>query len=240
MDFRKLEFTRRIGSFLALGTCALSLWLVLGSTQARAAENGDANTASDPKLATRQAAYHVRNGDTIDLVFDLCPEFNQTLTVSPDGQISLKAASNIQASGLTLTELSTSINVAYRSVLNNPHVALSLKSTDIEKPFFIATGQVTKPGKYDLASGTTVLQALTIAGGFTDVAKTSMVVLYRHTAEANYQPEVVNVKKLLAARDLTSDVFLRPGDMLYVPKSQYGKLKPFIPNASVFLDPLTY
>jgi polysaccharide biosynthesis/export protein len=233
VDFRKLEFARRIGLLSVLGVCALTQWTVA----ARAEDNA---SSPDPKLVTRQAAYHVRNGDTIDLVFDLCPEFNQTLTVSPDGQISLKAASNIQAAGLTLTELSTSIDVAYHAVLNNPHVALSLKSTDIEKPFFIATGQVTKPGKYDLSAGTTVLQAVTIAGGFTDGAKTSTVVLYRHIAEANYQPEVVDVKKLLAARDLTSDVFLRPGDMLYVPKSQYGKLKPFIPSANVFLNPLNY
>jgi polysaccharide export outer membrane protein len=99
---------------------------------------------------------------------------------------------------------------------------------------------VTKPGKYDLQSETTVLQALTIAGGFTDVAKTSNVILYRRMAEAQYQPTIVNVKKLLAAREMTSDVYMHPGDMLYVPKSQYGKLKPFIPNTNVFLDPLSY
>jgi polysaccharide biosynthesis/export protein len=196
--------------------------------------------STDPALVVRGGPYHLRKGDSIDLVFDLCPEFNQSLTVSPDGLISLRAADAIQASGLTLPELATSVNFAYRSILNNPHVAISLKASDIERPFFIATGQVVKPGKYDLQSETTVLQALTIAGGFTDVAKTSNVVLYRRLAEAEYQPTVVNVKKLLTAHGVSSDLYLHPGDMLYVPKSQYGKLKPFIPNANVFLDPLSY
>lgn len=240
MNFRRLEFAPHICLLLALCPSfarAQQSGLMPVAANASAAS---ATVSTDPTLVVRGGVYHLRKGDSIDLVFDLCPEFNQTLTVSPDGLISLKAADTIQAAGSTLSELATSINTAYRSILNNPHVAISLKATDIERPYFIATGQVVKPGKYDLQSETTVLQALTIAGGFTDVAKTSNVILYRRLAEAQYQPTVVNVKKLLAAREMTSDVYMHPGDMLYVPKSQYGKLKPFIPNTNVFLDPLSY
>ncbi|HUD56692.1 MAG TPA: polysaccharide biosynthesis/export family protein [Terracidiphilus sp.] len=239
MNFRRLEFAPHICLLLALCP-SFAKAQQSGLMPVAADASAAATVTTDPTLVVRGGVYHIRKGDSIDLVFDLCPEFNQTLAVSPDGLISLKAADTIQAAGSTLSELATSINAAYRSILNNPHVAISLKATDIERPFFIATGQVVKPGKYDLQSETTVLQALTIAGGFTDVAKTSNVILYRRLAEAQYQPTVVNVKKLLAAREMTSDVYMHPGDMLYVPKSQYGKLKPFIPNTNVFLDPLSY
>lgn len=240
MNFRRLEFAPYICLLLALCISFAKAQQSGLMPVVATASSASANVSTDPTLVVRGGVYHLRKGDSIDLVFDLCPEFNQTLTVSPDGLISLKAADTIQADGSTLTELATTINSAYRSILNNPHVAISLKAADIERPYFIATGQVTKPGKYDLQSETTVLQALTIAGGFTDVAKTSNVILYRRMAEAQYQPTIVNVKKLLAAREMTSDVYMHPGDMLYVPKSQYGKLKPFIPNTNVFLDPLSY
>jgi polysaccharide biosynthesis/export protein len=240
VNFRRLEFAPHICLFLSL--CAPFTRAQQAGLMPVAANTTSASAAvsTDPTLVVRGGVYHLRKGDSVDLVFDLCPEFNQTLTVSPDGLISLKATDTIQAAGSTLPELASAINTAYRSILNNPHVALSLKATDIEKPFFIATGQVVKPGKYDLQSETTVLQALTIAGGFTDVAKTSNVILYRRLAEAQFQPTVINVKKLLTAHEVASDVYMHPGDMLYVPKSQYGKLKPFIPNTNVFLDPLSY
>jgi polysaccharide export outer membrane protein len=198
------------------------------------------SATGNPTLVTRPTAYHVRKGDSVDLVFDLCPEFNQTLTVSPDGLISLKAADNIQAAGLTLTELAAAVDAAYGNVLNHPHVSISLKASDIERPFFVATGQVVKPGRYDLMSPTTVLEAVGLAGGFTDIAKTKSVILYRRVNDEQYQPVVVDVKKLLDARELTSDLFMRSGDLLYVPKSTYGKVKPFIPNTSIFLDPFAY
>lgn len=238
MIFKSLEIARNV--------CLLSVACVVCASGQSSAFNSETATANaqpavsiSPRLVTR-APYEVRKGDSVDLVFDLCPEFNQTLTVSPDGLISLRAASNIQAAGLTLNELAAAINTAYSNILNNPHVSLSLKATDIERPYFTATGQVTKPGRYDLMTETTVLQALSIAGGFTDVAKTSKVILYRRVNDEQYQPMVIDVKKLLDARELSSDLRVRPGDLLYVPKSTYGKIKPYIPNTSIFLDPLAY
>jgi polysaccharide biosynthesis/export protein len=240
VNLRTLEIARNI--------CLLSIACVVcasGQSSALRSDDTSGNTASvvsptGPTLVTRSTAYHLRKGDSVDLVFDLCPEFNQTLTVSPDGLISLRAADNVPAAGLTLPELATAVNAAYSNVLNNPHVSISLKATDIEKPFFVATGQVSKPGRYDLMSPTTVLEAVSLAGGFTDIAKTTNVILYRRVNDEQYQPMVVDVKKLLSAHELTSDLYVRPGDLLYVPKSTYGKIKPFIPNTSIFLDPLAY
>jgi polysaccharide biosynthesis/export protein len=193
-----------------------------------------------PGLLRRDVGYQLRNGDTIDLVFALCPEFNQSVTVQPDGSVNLKGVGRVPAIGLSLAELADAIDRSYTEILNNPKVALSLKDKDIEKPYFLAAGQVVRPGKYDLKSATTIFQAVTIAGGFTDSARHTEVVLYRQTLDDRYEARVVNVKKLLASHDLNQDIRLQPGDMLYVPKSRIANIKPYLPGTNVFLNPLTY
>jgi polysaccharide export outer membrane protein len=195
---------------------------------------------ASPVLLKRAAGYQLRKGDSIDLVFALCPEFTQTVTVQPDGYISLKGVGEVTAIGMTLSNLTEAVDIAYKSILNNPQVAISLKDKDIEKPYFIAAGQVVRPGKYDLKSTTTVFQAVAIAGGFTEGAKHSQVVLYRQTMDDGYEARVVNIKKLLADHDLNQDIRLQPGDMLYVPKSSLANIKPYFPGTNIFLNPLTY
>jgi polysaccharide export outer membrane protein len=199
-----------------------------------------AASVASPVLLKRDVGYQLRKGDSLELVFALCPEFNQSVTVQPDGYISLKGVGDVTAFGLSLADLAKSIDTAYKAILNNPQVVVSLKEKDIEKPYFIAAGQVMRPGKYDLRSTTTVFQAVTIAGGFTDNAKHSQVVLYRQTLADGYEARVVNIKKLLAEHNLNQDIRLEPGDMLYVPKSGLGIIKPYLPGTNVFLNPLTY
>jgi polysaccharide biosynthesis/export protein len=202
--------------------------------------NATSSAIPSPGLLRRDGSYQLRKGDSVELIFALCPEFDQTVTVQPDGYISLKGVGRVPAIGISLADLADAVDTAYKEILNNPKVAASLKDKDIEKPYFIAAGQVVRPGKYDLKSATTLFEAVTIAGGFTDNAKHTQVVLYRQTLDDRYEARVVNVKKLLAQHDLNQDIRLQPGDMLYVPKSTLGNLKPYLPGTNVFLNPLTY
>jgi polysaccharide export outer membrane protein len=104
---------------------------------------------------------------------------------------------------------------------------------DFEKPYFIASGQVEKPGKYDLRSDLTVTEGVAIAGGFNDKAKHSQVVLFRPIPGGGYEAKLLNVKKLLATRNLSEDIHLQPGDMLYVPQNALSKIRPFLPTSSM-------
>jgi polysaccharide export outer membrane protein len=110
-------------------------------------------------------------------------------------------------------------------------VTLTLK--DFEKPYFIATGEVGHPGKYELRSETTVTEAVAIAGGFTQQAKHSQVVLFRRVSEQFAETRVLNIKQALRARKLDEDVRLRPGDLVYVPQNQISKVRKFIPISSL-------
>src|SRR6185437_3741951 len=173
--------------------------------------------------------------DSFDLNFQFSPEFDQTLIVQPDGFISLREVGDIHVAGLTLPQVENAVKEKYRSILKEPVVSVTPK--DLEKSYFIAMGEVTRPGKYEIRGPITVTEALAIAGGLApDRAKTSEVVLFRRKGNVLEPGKVVNVKKLLKKRDLSEDVYLKPGDLLYVPQNAWSKLRQVIPTPGVGMD----
>jgi polysaccharide export outer membrane protein len=186
---------------------------------------------SAPGLHERNPRYRLHKGDTFDLDFALSPEFNQTVAVQPDGYVTLKGVGSFFVEGQTVPALTETVKTAYAKTLHDPVIAVALK--DFEKPYFIASGQVEKPGKYDLRSDLTATEAVAIAGGFNEKAKHSQVVLFRPLPSGGYEAKLLNVKKLLASRNLSEDPQLQPGDMLYVPQSAFSKIRPFIPTPSM-------
>jgi polysaccharide export outer membrane protein len=180
-----------------------------------------------PELQLRNPRYQVRPGDSFDLVFSFTPEFNQTVTVQPDGFVSLRDVGDVHVLGKTVPELTRLINTTYANILRDPSVSVVLK--DFEKPHFVVSGQVTRPGKYELRADTTAMEAVAIAGGFNGMAKHSQVLLFRRVSD-----DWVEVKKLDLKRihkgDIREDVHLRPGDMLFVPQSAFSKIRPFLPT----------
>jgi polysaccharide export outer membrane protein len=131
----------------------------------------------------------------------------------------------------TVPELTDTLHKAYAKILNDPIISVVLK--DFEKPYFVADGQVGKPGKYDLRGDTTLTQAIAIAGGFTDAAKHSQVLLFRKVNDQWMEAKLIDVKKMEKAGNLKEDPFLHPGDMLFVPKNAFSKYKQFIPTANM-------
>jgi polysaccharide export outer membrane protein len=190
-----------------------------------------APASSGPALQERNPRYHLRKGDSFDLDFALTPEFNQTVAVQPDGYVALKGVGSLYVEGKTVPELTDSLKTAYAKILHDPVIAISLK--DFEKPYFIASGQVGKPGKYDLRGDLTVTEAVAIAGGFDEKSKHSQVVLFRPLPAGGFEAKLINVKKLLADRNMSEDVQIQPGDMLYVPQNSFSKIKPFLPTSGV-------
>jgi polysaccharide export outer membrane protein len=179
----------------------------------------------------RNPRYHLRKGDSFDLEMMFSPEFNQTVAVQPDGYVTLKGVGSIFVEGQTVPELTETLKAAYSKTLHDPVITIALKG--FEMPFFIAAGQVSKPGKYDLRSDLTVTEAIAIAGGFNDKAKHSQVVLFRPVRGRGYEAKLLNIKRLLASRDLSEDVQLQPGDMVYVPQSAFSRIRPFLPTSSM-------
>jgi polysaccharide export outer membrane protein len=174
----------------------------------------------------------LRSGDSFDVTFEFSPEFNQTLIVQPDGFISLREIGDVHVSGLTLPEVQQLLQTKYSAILKQP--AISVIARDLEKSYFIATGEVARPGKYELRGQITVTEAIAIAGGMApDRAKHSEVVLFRRQGDGLAPGKVVNVKDMLKKKDLREDVYLKPGDLIFVPQNAWSKARQLIPTPGV-------
>ena len=215
----------------------LAVLLVAGSFGAAQQVVSDATapkgtSANDPQFQTRTPRYKIAPGDSFDLNFELSPEFNQAaVPVQPDGFVNLRSVGDIQVQGMTVPELTQAVRAAYSKILNDPIVAVILK--DFEKPYFVADGQVGKPGKYDLRGDMTLTQAIAVAGGFTDASKHSQVLLFRRVSDQWMEAKIINVKEMHKSGNLQEDPLLHPGDMLFVPKNMMSKIDKFFPSASM-------
>jgi polysaccharide biosynthesis/export protein len=186
---------------------------------------------NENQFQTRDPRYAICAGDTFDVNFELSPEFNQTVTVQPDGFITLKGVGDIHVAGQTVPQLTQTLRSAYDKILNDPLISVVLK--DFEKPYFTASGQFSRPGKYDLRGSVTLTEAIAIAGGFSETAKHSQVLLFRRVNDQWLSAKIYNVKQMMKEGKLTEDPILHPGDQLFVPKNALSKIRPFIPNAGV-------
>jgi len=170
----------------------------------------------------------LRYGDSIELKFPVTPEFDQTVAVQPDGYISLLQLDDLHVEGKTKSELIEALRKAYGRILREPEIMARL--LEFEKPYFVAGGEVKNPGKYDMNGGITVAQAVNIAGGITTSAKHSQIYLFRRVSDEWTQVTQVDIKKMFNKADLSEDLHLQPGDLVYVPKSTIAKIREFLPR----------
>jgi polysaccharide export outer membrane protein len=198
------------------------------------------NSGKTVGFQERYPRYQVLDGDSMDLVFEFSPEFNQTVTVQPDGYISLRGIGDVHVASQTLPQLVSTLQTAYGKILNKPAISVLLKN--FKGPYFTAQGQIAKPGEFPLHGETTLAEGIALAGGFTDSAKHSHVVLFRRVDSQWTEAKVIDVKKMLKAGNLSEDYILRPGDMIFVPKNTLSKISRFIPtsNLSTYISPTAF
>jgi polysaccharide export outer membrane protein len=175
--------------------------------------------------APQQTRYQLRNGDALDLTFIYVPEFNQSVIIQPDGYVTLKGVGEVRAGGLTLPELKKTVEAKYTGILKDPVVSIEIK--DFEKPFFLAQGEVQKPGKYELRSDIKLSEAVAVAGGLSQSAKHSQVLLFRRGKGNQVDVKEIDLKRVLSGKDLEKDVRIQAGDMIVVPKSRISKVKEY-------------
>src|SRR5204863_3508545 len=100
----------------------------MGGSSTTAAKPGGADGLGNPLLGgERRPLYRLRPSDVVEISFTVAPEFNQTLTVQPDGYLMLKDAGMVSVQGMNLQEFSEAVQKAYRGYLHDPQVAVALK-----------------------------------------------------------------------------------------------------------------
>ena len=140
----------------------------------------------------------------------------KSLRCSPTGA-SAFARLNRRVLGKTLPEAEALIAEAYRGILNKPVVSVLLQ--DFLKPSFYASGEVGRPGRYEILSDITLVQALSEAGGLlNERASKKEIVVFRPQGNGTYESKVIDVKQLLEAKGPEEDYAILPGDVFTSPR----------------------
>jgi len=193
-------------------------------------------TSDTPALQQRNPRYRVMRDDILSLSFPLSQELNQTVQIQPDGYINVPNAGSLYVQGMTVPEVVEALKKAYAKVLHDPIIAVDL--IDFQQPFFVVSGQVNKPGQYDLRADITVSEAIAVAGGFLPTAKTQ-VFLYHRVSTNWVEVKKLNLKDILHGKNVEEDAQMQPGDMIFVPEKFITNFRKYVPyNPGVYVNPL--
>lgn len=143
------------------------------------------------------------------------PEVSQKLPVRPDGMISLPLIGEVKAAGLTPAQLEEAISTPLKKYMSEPQVTVIV--TEVHSKTFNIIGQVEKPGYYPLDRQLTVLDAIALAGGFKDFAKTKKIYVLRSDASGKQERLAFNYKDVIKGQNMQENIELKPRDTIVVP-----------------------
>jgi polysaccharide export outer membrane protein len=186
----------------------------------------------------RRPEYILHTGDVIVLNYRYTPEFNQTVTIQPDGYINVNIVGNVSVVGLSVDQVRQRIVDMASQRLNHPELTITLQQ--FEQPYVVVAGEVEHPGKFDLRENTTALQAVMLAGGFKDSARDTQVILFRHINADEAEVRRLDLHNVKKKADLERDAELEPGDMLLVTRNKMEHLSRFMKasNLGVYFNPV--
>jgi polysaccharide export outer membrane protein len=162
--------------------------------------------------APPESEYRMGAEDVLEVFVWKEPELSTTVTIRPDGRISLPLASELEASGKTAAELQAEITVRLSKYVVQPVVNVMVKQVNSLK--ISVLGEVRRPDVYRIKNRVTVLDAIAMAGGFTDLARPNKVIVLRNTATGPQRIKV-NIKQLVDDNSI-APFFLQTLDTVYV------------------------
>ena len=159
----------------------------------------------------RQGIYRISPGDQISVLVYGEDRLSGQYTVSSSGFLTLPLIPPIQVSGLTNQQLSSKLQTALRQMVKNPRVTTSLTGTKNFQVFF--TGEVGSIGAVSLTNETTLLQALTLAGGLNDFAS-GRIVLVRKLRDKTIRRYATDYEDILSGEGQLDSLSLEAGDVI--------------------------
>ncbi len=181
-----------------------------------------------PLLNPLQEAAHEKSSLIVTTDYILGPEdvleitvwrntdLSKTVTVRPDGKISLPLIGDVSAVGKTTVQLAEDISGKLKEYKENPQVSILVK--EVNSYALYVLGEVAHPGKFPLKSKTTLLQAITVAGGFTPTAARNKIVVFRFAKDGGGQVKLKASYDDIVLRDGSNqNIELKPGDQIVVP-----------------------
>ncbi len=200
----------------ALVVPVVATGLALGAfAQATKKDMAD-NTASAPdkqEQATASESYVIGPDDTLHVSVWKEPDLTETVPVRSDGKISMPLLNDVQAAGLTATQLADSITTRLKKYLEDPRVTIVVTGMNSQRVYVM--GEVNHTGAMPLTPDMTVLQALASAG-FTQFANTKGIYVLR-TENGKQVKLPFNYKQVIKGEAMNQNIALKPGDTIVVP-----------------------
>jgi polysaccharide export outer membrane protein len=193
-----------------------------GPAPVAVAQEQTAPVAAEPSVIAEAAAaqfqtpeYVVGETDVLRINVWKEPEVSQpSITVRPDGMISLPLLGVVRVTGMTPTEIQQMLAAKLTRFMNKPQVTVSV--LDIRSKQIYITGEVVRPGAYPLIAPTDILQMIVRAGGLTPFAHRRSVRVLR-VVDGKQQRYEVNYARLLRGEHMEQNIVLQPGDTVVVP-----------------------
>jgi len=176
--------------------------------------------------------YIIGEGDILDISVWQNPDLDREAIVRPDGRISFPLVGDLPAVGLTITQLDEQLTNRLKEYIKFSEVSISIKKIGGEK--VIVLGEVDEPGVYSVTGAKTILEAIGLAGGFTNHAVTSSVILIRGGFQKP-QAQRINLTKAIKRGDTRLNIPLESEDVIFIPKKFIANVNYFL---SQILDPL--
>ena len=165
----------------------------------------DANRGAAPE------AYRIGPEDMLQISVWKNDAMSRAVPVRPDGKISLPLLNDVQAAGLTTLELREVLTKKLAEYMPSPEVSVIV--TDVRSFKVSVIGEVARPGRFELKSWTTVLDVLALAGGFTQFAARSRIVILQPDGKTMKRIPF-NYNKIAGEQE---NFYLRNGDIVLVP-----------------------
>lgn len=158
--------------------------------------------------------------DVLDIVIWKNDDLSQkAVVVRPDGKISMPLIGEVTAGGLTANQLASHIASRLKDFKDHPTVTVSVK--EVNSYYVYVLGEVGKPGKYQLKSHATVLQAVAVANGFTVYAAKNRMQVIRNVQNEDGKAREIRIPAryddLISGRGEIGNFVLKTGDVVVVP-----------------------
>jgi len=172
---------------------------------------------SSPSLLSAESggSYKIGSGDVLEIVTWKEPDFSrEAVLVRTDGFISFPLLNDVQAAGLTPTQLKKSLEAGLKDYVSTPEVTVTIVESGSQR--FYILGEVVNTGEYPLVKHLTVLQAFALAGGFTEWASKDEILVLR---KENGKDVTIRVdyKEIADGQNLEQNVKIKADDTVIVP-----------------------
>jgi polysaccharide export outer membrane protein len=182
----------------------------------------------------RMTEFILGPGDKLDISVYNNDDLKTSAQIDLSGKFIFPLVGDVQAAGLSIFQLRDKIRDGLKKYIIDPQVTIGISTSQSQK--VIVLGEVKSPGYFQADSGMTALEAVSRAGGISVDGKMESVLLIRGGLEKP-QLTVLNLERTLKEADLSQNVSLQRGDILYVPRTFISDVDRFFGHVSTILTP---